>query len=105
MKIKKGDHVIVLSGKDKGKSGTVLRTFKDTEKVLVEGISIVKRHEKAKRRGSVGQTVEREMPIHASNVGLKDKKTGKASRAGYTFEGEGKDRKKVRITKASGEKA
>lgn len=105
MKIKKGDTVVILTGKDKGKEGKVLRTFKDTEKVLVEDIAIAMRHQKATRRGSAGQIVARPMPIHVSNVALKDAKTGKASRVGFVFEGEGKDRKKVRITKASGEKA
>jgi len=105
MKIKKGDHVIVLSGKDKGKAGTVLATFAKSEKVLVEGINLATHHEKAKRRGSVGQIVKKEAALHVSKVGLKDAKTGKPSRVGYKMEGEGDKAKKVRITKASGEKA
>lgn len=105
MKIKKGDHVIVRSGKDKGKAGTVLATFSKSEKVIVEGVNKATHHEKAKRRGSVGQIIVREMPMHVSKVGLKDAKTGKPSRVGYTFEGEGEKRKKVRVTRKSGEKA
>lgn len=100
MKIKKGDTVIVRSGKDKGKTGNVLRAFPKKSMLLVEGVHVVTRHQKAKRRGSQGQLIHKPMPIHASVVGLKDAKTGKASRVGYKVEGE----KKVRITKKSGEK-
>lgn len=95
----------VISGKDKGKSGKVLRTFAAADKVLVESINMATRHEKARQRGSQGQIVEKPMPIHVSNVALVDKKTKKPARIGYTFEGEGKDRKKVRITRPSGDKA
>ena len=103
MKIKKGDNVIVIAGKDRGKSGAVLRAFPKTEQVLVEGVHIVKRHQKSRRRGQQGQVVDRPMPIHVSNVALKDKKSGKAVRVGYKVEGEGDKAKKVRITRPSGE--
>lgn len=101
MKIKKGDTVIVTAGKDRGKEGKVLRTFPKKGEVLVEGVHEVKRHKKANRRGSQGQIVTKPMPISASNVALKDAKTGKPARVGYTTEGE----KKVRITRPSGTKA
>lgn len=102
MHIKKGDTVVVLGGKDRGKSGTVLRAFPKKGMVLVEGIAMVKRHTKAKRRGSVGQIVEKPMPVLVSTVALKDPKTGKPTRIGYTITGEGKSAKKVRVTKQSG---
>lgn len=104
MKIKKGDSVIVIAGKDKGKTGTVVKALPQTEQVVLEGVNVVKRHQRSRRRGQQGQIVEIAQPIHVSNVALKDKKTGKASRVGYVIEGEGKKAKKVRVTKASGEK-
>jgi large subunit ribosomal protein L24 len=104
MKIKKGDTVIVISGKDRGKTGTVVRAFPRKEQVLVEGVQIVKKHQKSNKSGQTGQIVERSMPIHVSNVALADSKTNKAARVGYTFEGEGENRKKVRVTRPSGEK-
>ena len=104
MKIKKGDTVIVRSGKDKGKSGNVLRAFPKKSMVLVEGVHVVTRHQKAKRRGSQGQLIHKPMPIHVSVVGLKDAKMGKATRVGYAVEGSGKTARKSRITKRSGEK-
>jgi large subunit ribosomal protein L24 len=100
MKIKKGDNVVVISGKDRGKSGTVLAAYPKKDLVLVEGVGIVKKHQRGLRRGQAGQIIERAMPIHASNVALKDAKTKKASRVGYMIDGD----KKVRVTKASGSK-
>jgi len=100
MKIKKGDSVIVISGKDKGRSGTVLRAMPRDEMVLVEGINVVKHHQRARQRGSRGQTVEKPMPMHVSNVALKDAKSGRPGRVGYTFEGEGDARKKTRVVRA-----
>ncbi len=104
MKIKKGDIVVVTAGKDRGKEGAVLRSFPKDMKVLVEGVSIVKKHQKSKRRGSQGQIVEKPMPISVSNVAYKDAKTGKAVRIGYVTEGEGEQAKKVRIARQSGAK-
>ncbi len=100
MKIKKGDTVIVRSGKDKGKEGKVLRAFPKKQEVLVDGIHVVTRHQKARRRGSKGELVHKPMPVPASIVALKDTKSGKAARVGYKVEGE----KKVRIIKKTGEK-
>lgn len=104
MKIKKGDTVIVTTGKDKGKEGTIVRSFPKQNKVLVEGVHVVHRHQKSKRRGSQGQIVEKPMPIAVSNVAFKDAKTGKPTRVGYIVEGEGKSAKKVRVTRKSGAK-
>ncbi|NCN11931.1 50S ribosomal protein L24 [Candidatus Kaiserbacteria bacterium] len=102
MKIKKGDTVKVIAGKDKGKTGTILITLRGTDQVVIEGINVAKRHQKNKRSRSQGQIVEKSMPIHASNVSLME--GDKVVRAGYVFEGEGEKRKKVRISKATGKK-
>lgn len=98
MKIKKGDSVSVIAGKDKGKSGKVLKTFKDDNKVLVEGANISKKHKKPTKSGQSGQIIEREMPIHVSNVSLVDPKTGKPTKISIEREG-GKIK---RIAKKSG---
>lgn len=104
MKIKKGDNIIVIAGKDRGKEGEVTRVLPKTEKVLVEGINVVTKHQKSRRRGSQGQIIEKPTPIHVSNVALKDKKTGKPVRVGYVIEGEGEKAKRVRVARPSGEK-
>ena len=104
MKIKKGDTVIVTTGKDKGKEGTVVRSFPKQLKVLIEGVNVVNRHQKSKRRGSQGQIIQKAMPVCVSNVAFKDAKTGKPARVGYAIEGEGKTAKKVRVTRTSGAK-
>lgn len=104
MKIKKGDNIIVTAGKDRGKSGTVVRALPKLSKVLVEGVNVMTRHQKSRQRGQQGQIIERPMPIDISNVALKDKKTGKPVRIGYTFEGEKGKEKKVRVARPSGEK-
>lgn len=96
--------MIVRSGKDKGKEGKVIRAFPKKSEVLVEGVHVVTRHQKARSRGTQGQLVHKPMPVPVSIVALKDGKTGKPSRIGYTTEGEGEKAKKVRITKKSGEK-
>ena len=104
MKIKKGDTVIVTTGKDRGKSGAVIRVFPKKHELLVEGINIVSRHKKSGRRGSQGQIISKPMPIPSSNVGFKDAKTGKAVRVGYMVEGEGAKAKKVRVVRPTGTK-
>ncbi|MCA9362128.1 50S ribosomal protein L24, partial [Candidatus Kaiserbacteria bacterium] len=100
MKIRKGDTVKVIAGKDKGKTGTVLMTLKETEQVVIEGINEVKRHQKNRRTRSQGQIIEKSMPIHVSNVSLME--GDKVVRAGYTIEGEGEKRKKIRTARPSG---
>lgn len=100
MKVRKGDTVIVTTGKDRGKSGTVIRALPKTNQVLIDGINIAKRHQRPRRQGQKGQIIERAFPVHVSNVAFKDAKTGKATRVGYKVE----DGKKVRIAKKSGAK-
>jgi large subunit ribosomal protein L24 len=99
-KIRKADEVVVLTGKDKGKRGTVLRIV-DAEHVLVEGVNRVKKHTKPNPvKGLVGGIVEKEMPIHVSNVAVFNPTTQKADRIGFkTLE----DNKKVRFFKSNGE--
>lgn len=104
MKIKKGDTVVVITGKDRGKSGTVVRSFPKKESVLVEGVHVVSRHQKSNKRGSQGQIITKPMPIPVANVAIKDSKTGKPVRVGYKVEGEGKNAKKVRIARQGGAK-
>ncbi len=102
MKIRKGDTVKVIAGKEKGKTGTVFLTFQETDQVVIEGLNVAKRHQKNKRTRSQGQIVEKSMPIHVSNVALME--GDKPVRAGYVFEGEGEKRKKVRVARPSGKK-
>lgn len=102
MKIKQGDTVKVIAGKDKGKTGTILSVLKGTEQVVIEGVNVAKRHQKNRRTRSQGQIIEKSMPIHVSNVALME--GDKTVRVGYKMEGEGKDMKKVRVSRASGKK-
>ena len=99
MKIKVGDNVIVRKGKDKGKTGKVLKFVLATNRVLVEGVNMYKSHEKARKEGAKGQMVDKAMPLSISNVGLIDPKTKKATRVGYKVEGD----KKIRIARKSGQ--
>jgi large subunit ribosomal protein L24 len=102
MKIRKGDTVKVLTGKDKGKTGTILTAFPKKNEVLIEGINVVKKHKKGTRTRTKGQIVDRPMPIHASNVALLE--GDKPVRVGYEIEGEGDERKKIRVARPSGKK-
>lgn len=103
MKIKKGDKVVVITGKDKGKTGSVTRALPKTQQVVVENVHVVTSHQKSKRTRSQGQIIEKSMPVHVSNVALvgEDKK---AVRVGYTVEKEGDKSKKVRVARPSGKK-
>jgi len=98
-KIKTGDEVIILAGKDKGQKGKVLKIVKSKDRVLVEGVNVVKKHVKPSAENPQGGIVEKEAPIHISNVALVDPKTGKPTRVGY----ETKNGKKVRVSKKSKE--
>ncbi len=99
-KIRRGDNVIVLAGKDKGKRGTVLRRV-DTEHLVVEGINRVKKHAKPNpMKNQPGGIVDKEMPIHVSNVALINPQTQKADRVGVKFMEDGR---KVRVFKSNGE--
>lgn len=102
MKIKKGDTVRVIAGKEKGKTGTVLITLKDTDQVILEGVNVATKHQKNKRSRSQGQIIEKSMPLHVSNVALME--GDKTVRIGYIFEGEGDKRTKVRVARPSGKK-
>src|SRR3954463_7318588 len=98
-KIRKGDEVIVLAGKDKGKRGRVVLR-KDDEKLVVEGINMVKKHTKPNPlKGTTGGIVEKAMPIHQSNVAIYNAATGKADRVGIKVT----DGKRVRVFKSNGE--
>ncbi len=98
MKLKKGDNIIIIAGKDKGKKGRVLRAFPRLNRVLVEGVNIAKVSEKSRTKGKPGQIVERAMPLNASNVMIVDPKTGGRTRVGIKKI----DGKNVRVTKKSG---
>ena len=91
---------MIIAGKDKGKTGTVIKALPDTEQVIVEGVSVVSRHSKNRRMRSQGQIIEKSMPIHVSNVAITE--GDKPVRVGYKVEGEGKEAKKVRVSRPSG---
>ena len=100
MRIKKGDTVIVIAGKDKGKKGKVLEAYPSKEKVLVEGVNIATKSQKPNKLNPQGGIIKKEMPIHVSNVMYYDAKAGKGVRVGYKILEDGK---KVRISKKTGE--
>jgi large subunit ribosomal protein L24 len=100
-KIKKGDSVVVRSGKDKGRTGTVLQVMPKDEKVLVAGVNIAARHRKPSQTNPQGGIDRREAPMHISKVGLADPKSGQATRVRFDV---AKDGKKTRIAVKSGEK-
>jgi len=102
MKIKKGDRVVVIAGRDRGREGTVIHADPESQRVLVHGVSMIKKNEKVNyqgRRGAKeGGIVNTEAPIHVSNVALIDPESKKAARAGYRLDGENK----VRVSRPSG---
>ena len=98
-KIKKGDNVVIRSGKDKGRTGTVLQVMPKDGKVLVQGVNVAVRHRKPSQANPQGGIDRREAPLAISKVGLVDPKTGKATRVRF----EDKDGKKVRVAVKSGE--
>ena len=97
MNFKTGDKVVVITGKDKGKEGTITKTLRAENKVIVEGINIVKKHMKP-QGNQPGSIVEVEAPIHASNVMIIDPKTKKGTRIGHEIDKKGK---KIRVSKKS----
>lgn len=99
LKIKKGDQVVVLSGRDKGAKGEVLKTIPSESRVVVQGVNVVTKHNKPSQL-SAGGIEKKEMPIHISNVAVADPKSGKPTRVGYKTL---KDGKKVRVARKSGE--
>jgi len=98
-KIKKGDKVVILTGRDKGKTGEVMQVLVEAQRVVVGGINQIKRHTKPSAAGN-GGIVTADAPLHISNVALADPKSGKATRVGFKV---GKDGKKLRVAKRSGE--
>lgn len=100
LKIKKGDKVVVITGKDKGATGEVLRVIPSESRVVVQGVNVVKKHSKPSQTNPQGGIEKKEAPIHVSNVALADPKSGKPSRVGYKAL---KDGKKVRVARKSGE--
>lgn len=99
MHVKTGDKVKVITGKDKGKEGVILKTFPKKDRVIVEGINIVKKHRKASQTNPTGGILEETAPIHVSNIMLIDAKTGEPTRVGSKVV----DGKKVRVSKKTGE--
>lgn len=105
MKIRKNDNVMILSGNSKGKTGKVLKIFTKTERVIVEGVNIRKRHSKPSQKNPQGGILEKEAPIHVSNVAVLDPKSSEPTRIGAKIIIDDKTGKKksVRVSKASGE--
>ena len=99
-RIKKGDRVVVVTGKDRGREGDVLRVLREESRVLVAGINMVRRHTRPSAAAGAGGIVEKEAPLHISNVARVDPRTGRPSRVGYKTLDDGR---KVRFAKASGE--
>ena len=100
-KIRKGDQVVVLSGKDKGRTGEVIRSMPKDMKVVVSGVNVAARHRKASQTNPQGGIERKEAPMHVSKVAIVDPKTGKATRVRFET---AKDGKKVRVAARSGEK-
>lgn len=99
MHVKKGDKVMVISGKDKGKQGEILASYPKKDRVLVEGVNVVKKHSKPSQANPQGGIVSKEAPIHVSNVMPLDPKSGEPTRVGFKVV----DGKKVRVATKSGE--
>jgi large subunit ribosomal protein L24 len=106
MKIKKGDTVVVLAGRDRGREGKVILAYPDRQRVLVQGVNIIRKNQKVNFQGARGAKeggiVTQEAPIHVSNVALVDPDTKKPARAGYRIEETDGSRAKVRISRSSG---
>ncbi len=99
-KLKRGDRVVVITGKDRGKRGTIRHVVNKHDRVVVEGVNIVKRHQRARAQGQQSQIVEKEAPIHVSNVMLIDPNTDEPTRVTFRQRDDGT---KVRVGKRSGE--
>ena len=100
-KIRKGDKVVVLTGRDKGRTGEVIQILRERDRALVRGVHIVKRHQK-QTGAQEGGIISKEALLHLSNLALADPKDGKPTRVGFKIVGEGQHRKKVRFAKRSG---
>jgi large subunit ribosomal protein L24 len=100
-KIRKGDTVVVIAGRDKGRTGEVIEMRREDSRALVRGVNMVKRHQK-QTQAQEGGIISKESPIHLSNIALMDPKENKPTRVGFKFIGKGEDRKKVRVARRSG---
>jgi large subunit ribosomal protein L24 len=100
-RIRKGDKVIVITGRDRGRSGEVIEVRPDEGRALVRGVNMVKRHQK-QTGAQEGGIISKEAPVHLSNLALADPKDGKPTRIGFKFVGEGESRRKLRVAKRSG---
>ena len=100
-KIKKGDKVVVLTGRDKGRAGEVLQVMPKDSRAVVRGVNMVKRHQK-QSQSQEGGIISKEAPIHLSNIALADPKDNKPTRVGFKFVGKGEDRKRIRVARRSG---
>ena len=99
MKLKKGDRVRVIAGKDVGREGEITRAYPESDRVIVDGVNVAKRHTRATGQTMQGGIIDKDMPIHVSNVAILSPKDGKATRVGYKIEDDGT---KVRICKRTG---
>ena len=99
LKTRKGDHVVVITGKDKGKKGEVLKVLPEENRAIVRGVAVVRRHQR-QTASQEGGIISKEAPIHISSLALEDPKDGKPTRVGYKFL---KDGRKVRFARRSGE--
>jgi large subunit ribosomal protein L24 len=100
-RLKKGDTVVVITGRDKGRSGEIIEVRRDEGRALVRGVNMVKRHQRQTATAE-GGIISKEAPVHLSNIALADPKDGKPTRVGFKLVGSGDDRKKVRVAKRSG---
>ena len=100
LKVRKDDEVVILAGRDKGKRGKVLKVLREESRVVVEKVNMIKRHVRPDRMGKAGGIVEKESPIHVSNVAIFNAATGNADRIGYKVLEDGQ---KVRVFKSNGE--
>jgi|SRR3989338_11105811 len=98
MKIKKNDNVIVIAGKDKGKTGKVIKALPERDMIVIAGVNMRKKHQRPQKSGQKGQMIEKTLPIHVSNAMIIDSSTGKRSRIGKKMVGD----RYVRISKKSG---
>jgi large subunit ribosomal protein L24 len=100
-RLKKGDRVVVITGRDKGRTGEIIEMRRTEGRALVRGINMVKRHQRQTATAE-GGIISKEAPVHLSNIALADPKDGKPTRVGFKFVGSGDERKKVRVAKRSG---
>lgn len=98
MKIKKNDNVVVIAGKDKGKTGKVIKALPERDMIIIAGVNMKKKHQRPQKSGQKGQIIEKTLPIHVSNAMIIDPSTGKRSRIGMKMVGD----KYVRVSKKSG---